>query len=351
VSTGYQRPFAAPGGLRLHLNENTGGCSPRVLDAIRALEAEDASFYPEYQDVVQDAAAYLAVPPESVVLTNGLDEGILATVLTAARDTVRQGGGLQPESVVPLPAFDMYGVCTAAVGAKLVTVPPRDDLRFAVDGVLNAVGPATRVVFITSPNNPTGVRVERGDIAKVAAAVPSGALVFVDEAYHDFCGDTAVPLLDDHANVIIGRTFAKGHGLAALRVGCVIGRPEILRPFRDAIPPYSLNVCAAVGLRAALRDAEHLRTYVEQVRASREMVYRFCERHDLEYWESGANFVLVRIGGRAAELVRALASRGIFVRDRSNEPGCAGCIRITAGVLDHTRRCLTATEEILCAAE
>jgi histidinol-phosphate aminotransferase len=350
VSTGYQRPFAAAGGLRLHLNENTGGCSPRVLEAIRALETEDASFYPEYEDVVRDTATYLEVPADSLVLTNGLDEGILAAAVTAARDTVRDGGGSRPESIVPLPAFDMYAVCTTAVGAKLVNVPPRGDLRFPVDGVLSAIGPATRVVFITSPNNPTGVRVPRGDIAKVAAAVPSGALVFIDEAYHDFCGDTALPLLDDHANIIVGRTFAKGHGLAALRAGCVIGRPETLRPFRDVIPPYSLNVCAAVGLRAALRDTEHLRVYAEEVRTSREMVYGLCERLGLHYWQSGANFVLVRIGDRAAELVTALASRGIFVRDRSTEPGCAGCVRITTGIVEHTRRCLIDMEEILCGA-
>jgi histidinol-phosphate aminotransferase len=348
MSAGYQRPFAATGGLRLHLNENTGGCSPGVLDAIRALEAEDASFYPEYEQVVRDTADYLGIPEDWLLLTNGLDEGILAASVAAARTRVVEGGGVRPESLVPLPAFDMYGVCTEAVGTTLKTVPPRPDLQFDEDGVLRAIGPATRLVFITSPNNPTGVRVERDAIGRIAAAVPAGALVFVDEAYHDFCGDTAIPLLPRQPNIIVGRTFAKGHGLAALRAGCVIARPETLQPLRAIVPPYSVNICAAAGLRAALRDRDHLTHYVDEVRKSRDMVYRACERLRLQYWESGANFVLVRIGDRAADLVRALAARGIFVRDRSSEPGCEGCVRITAGVVEHTRRCLTAIEEVLC---
>jgi histidinol-phosphate aminotransferase len=351
VSGEYQRPVAAAGGLRLHLNENTAGCSPRVLEAIRSLGAEDMAFYPEYDQVVRETAAYLGVPEAWVLLTNGLDEGILAATVAAAQAGVIVGGtGPRPESVVPQPAFDMYGVCTGAVGGVVVDVAPREDLQFPLDAVLDAVRPATRLVFVTSPNNPTGVRVKLDAIARVADAVPPGALVFVDEAYHDFCGDTAVPLLATRANVIVGRTFAKGHGLAALRAGCVVARPETLAPLRRVVPPYSLNVCAAAGLRAALQDGEYLRWYVDQVHTSREMVYRTCERLGLRCWESGANFVLVRIGDRAAGLVARLAERGVFVRDRTGDPGCAGCVRITAGVVEHTGRCLSAMEDILCGA-
>lgn len=351
MSGEYQRPAAAPGGLRLHLNENTAGCSPRVLDAIRAVEADDVAFYPEYDEVARETAAYLGVPEDRLLLTNGLDEGILAASVAAVREAViRTAAGAPPEVIVPQPAFDMYGVCAGAVGAVTVTVPPRSDLQFQLEDVLRVIGPATRLVFITSPNNPTGVRVSNEAIAAVADALPPGAFVFVDEAYHDFCGDTALPLLETRPRVLVGRTFAKGHGLAALRAGCVIGRPETLAPLRRVVPPYSLNVCAAAGLRAALRDTAFLREYVGQVRASRELAYAACRRLGLRFWESGANFVLVHVGGRAPELVARLAERGIFVRDRTGDPGCAGCVRITTGVVEHTERCLSAMEEILCAA-
>jgi histidinol-phosphate aminotransferase len=346
--SGYERPFAATGGLRLHLNENTAGCSPRVLDAIGALGADEMAFYPEYDAVVRETAEYLGVDTAWLLLTNGLDEGILATAVSAVRPTVEAGGGVRPQIVIPLPAFDMYGVCARASGAAVVEVAPRTDFTFQVDEVIGAITPATRVVFITSPNNPTGVRVALDDIARVAASVPDGAVVFVDEAYHDFCGDTALPLAGMRSNVIVGRTFAKAHGLAALRAGCLLAPPDTLAPLRLVVPPYSLNVCAAAGLRAAIVDRTRLGWYVGQVQQSRALVYECCERLGITCWESGANFVLIRVGARAAAVTAALAGRGIFVRNRSRDAGCEGCVRITAGVVDHTVRCLAALEDILC---
>jgi histidinol-phosphate aminotransferase len=346
----YERPSAAPGGLRLHLNENTAGCSPRVLAALEALTGEDIAFYPDYGDVERETAAFLGVPPSRLILTNGLDEGIFVAIVAAARETVAGESAIRPEVVVPLPAFDMYGITARAVGARVVEVLPQAGFRLPVGSLLAAITPRTRIVFITSPNNPTGVRVGLDDIEQVAGALPQAAVVFVDEAYHDFCGDTALPLLARRSNVIVGRTFAKGHGLAALRAGCLIGHPDTLARIRPIVPPYSLNVCAAAALRAAIADRGRLAWYVGQVDRSRGLVYALCDRLGLTYWESGANFVLVRVGGRAAEVVAKLAARGIYVRDRSGEPGCEGCVRITAGVVDHTQQCLGALEEILCGA-
>jgi histidinol-phosphate aminotransferase len=350
MSGTYERPAAAAGGLRLHLNENTSGCSPRVLEAIEALGGEDMAFYPEYDEVVRETAAYVGVDHDWLLLVNGLDEGLLAATVAAVRPSVESRGGPRPEVLVPLPAFDMYGIFARATGATLVEVQPRADFTLQADELVAAVTPATRLVVITSPNNPTGVRVELSDIARVAGAVPEGALVFVDEAYHDFCGDSALPLAAMRTNVVVGRTFAKAHGLAALRAGCVIGPPATLDAMRLVVPPYSLNVCAAAGLRAALKDRERHAWYVEQVQQSRGLVYDFCERRGLDCWESGANFVLVRVGATSAAVVAALGARGIFVRDRSKDAGCRGCIRITAGVVEHTARCLAALEEILCGA-
>ena len=108
----YERPTAAPGGLRLHLNENTAGCSPGVLAALRELTGEDVAFYPDYTAVERDTATYLGVPREQMALINGLDEGIFVAVVAAARETVAGSSTIRPEVIVPLPAFDMYGVTT-----------------------------------------------------------------------------------------------------------------------------------------------------------------------------------------------------------------------------------------------
>jgi len=216
-----------------------------------------------------------------------------------------------------------------------------------VDGVLAAIGPATRLAFLCSPNNPTGVSIPAATVSRIARALPAGALLFLDEAYVDFGAATFVPRLEAHPNVVVGRTFAKAQGLAALRAGCVVAQPGAIRFLQRVIPPYSLNVCAVEGMRAALGDAQHRAWYCSQVAESRQVLYEACARLGLRYWPSEANFVLVHVGEGAQRLVAGLAERGIFIRDRTTEPGCAGCVRITAGVVDHTRRCIAAMEELL----
>lgn len=347
MSGGYQRPVTEAGALRLHLNENTAGCSPAVLAALAALSREDIAFYPDYEAVYRETAAWLGVPEPALLLTNGLDEGIfLAAVLGLQR---RPADG-PPEGVVVQPAFDMYAISVAACGGQVVRVPPRPDFAFPVEQTIAALTPRTRVVYVTSPNNPTGVRVSNADVRAVARALPRQAVLFVDEAYHDFCGDTMLGELGTLPNVVVGRTFAKAHGLAALRAGALIAAPETLDAFRPIIPPYSLNVAAAAALRAALADREYLEWYVAQTRESRERFYAFCRRHGFTYWESGANFVLARVGPHAAALTAALRARGIQIRDKSADPGCDGCIRVTTGVVEATDAALAAMEEYLCDA-
>jgi len=347
VSQGYQHPETAPGALRLHLNENTSGASPKVVQAVRALDAEDLALYPDYGLVYRDVAAHLGVPESSVLLTNGLDEGILLAAVIAQKRRPHDG---QPEAVVILPAFDMYAITSDACGVGVITVPPGGEYRFPLDATLAAITPRTRVVFITSPNNPTGVRIANDDIRAVARAVPREALVFVDEAYHDFCGDTMIGELGTLPNVVVGRTFAKAQGLAALRAGALVAVPETLDAFRPVIPPYSLNVAAAAALRAALADTEYLTWYVDQVRRSRELFYAFCQRHGFTFWDSAANFVLARVGEHATPLTAALKARGIYIRDKSGDPHCPGCIRVTTGTVEATSAALNAMEEYLCAA-
>lgn len=347
MSQGYQHPETAPGALRLHLNENTAGASPKVVDAVRALGRDDLALYPDYTLVYRDVAAYLGVPESSVLLTNGLDEGILLAAVIAQKRRPADG---PPEAIVILPAFDMYAITSDACGVRVVTVPPAPDYRFSLDATLSAITEKTRVVFVTSPNNPTGVRVGNDDIRAVARAIPSEALMFVDEAYHDFCGDTMIGELGSLPNVVVGRTFAKAQGLAALRAGALVAVPETLDAFRPVIPPYSLNVAAGAALRAALADTDYLSWYVDQVRQSRDLFYAFCRKHGFVYWESAANFVLARVGEHATPLAAALKARGIYIRDKSPDPHCPGCIRVTTGTVDATLAAIAAMEEYLCAA-
>ncbi|MEO8257588.1 MAG: histidinol-phosphate transaminase [Acidobacteriota bacterium] len=343
----YQRPAELYDGLRLHQNENTGGCSPRVLEALRTLRADQIGFYPPYTETIAACARYLDAPADSVALVNGLDEGITGIAVAYLRSSP---GGFVPEAIVPEPAFEIFRFDTELVGGRPVAVMPRADFAFPLEAVLAAITPNTRVVFLTNPNNPTGVLMPLEAIRTIAAAVPAEAIVFVDEAYAEFSGTTFIPELHRFPNVIVGRTFSKAFGLAGLRIGCLIGAAARLDPIRIALPVYSVNIAAVVAVRAALDDLPFVAEYVRQVAESKALLYAACDRLGLTYWPSGANFVLVGVGDRTAELVRGAADRGIYLRDRSTEPGCAGCVRIGTGVVEHTRRCIAAIDEVLCAA-
>jgi histidinol-phosphate aminotransferase len=185
-------------------------------------------------------------------------------------------------------------------------------------------------------------------LAAGARRLPAGAVLFLDEAYAEFASEHFLDELPEYPNVMVGRTFAKAYGLAAVRAGCVVGAPPLVEQFRSAIPPFSVNVFALAAGGAAIEDGSYVRWYVDQVAQSRRLIYTACDRSGLTYWPSEANFVLVRIGPRASEIVELFARRGIYVRDRSGIPGCDGCVRITAGVVADTEACVAALEE-LCA--
>jgi histidinol-phosphate aminotransferase len=238
-----------------------------------------------------------------------------------------------------------------ALGGRMVTVPMDADFTLPAGALRAAMTRSTRIVFVTNPHNPSGSTASL-DILRDLATDIAPALLFVDEAYADFAGETLIdaPVFQLHPNLIVGRTFSKAYGLAGLRAGTVIAAPHTLVALRQVVPPYSLNAWAAAALPVAIADREYRDWYLDQAAQSRAILRDACARLGLRTWPSAANFVLVEIGERAPEVVTALAARGLRVRDRSREPGCERCIRITAGLVSDTIQLVAALEEVLCAA-
>src|ERR671913_284618 len=186
-------------GLRLHLNENTGGCSPKVVDAVRAFDAQSLATYPDYRAAVLETAAFLGVDLDRLVLTNGLDEGVL---LTAIAFLTPKPEAPPPEAVMAMPAFETYVTTARALGACIVAVPPGPEYAFPADAVVAAITPNTRLIYINNPNNPTGQPVPQDAIRRIARDA-GDAIVFVDEAYHDFMGEQFLSEAASYANVIV----------------------------------------------------------------------------------------------------------------------------------------------------
>jgi histidinol-phosphate aminotransferase len=334
----YHPPLGGRGGLRLDFNENTLQCSPKVLDALGNIVASDLTKYPERQPVEAKVAAALGLKAEQVLLTNGVDEAIHLLCQTF----------LDPgdELLLPTPAYTMYEVYGSATEATIKTVPAGPDFRFPLDTLLQAITPRTKLIAIANPNSPTGSVAQRAQLLEILERAPH-AVVLVDEAYYHFFGETILDQVGKLPNLIVARTFSKAYGLAGLRLGMLAAPAETQHWLRTVISPYSVNALALACLPAALDDEAYLDWYVGEVKQARiAMAQKLC-RLGVPHWPSEANFVLAKIGPKHDAFVQALRQRRILTRDRSQDPGCEGCVRITVGTLEQTQQALNAIEETL----
>lgn len=324
----YHPPLAGREGLRLDFNENTVGCSPRVLECLRSIGGEQLARYPEREPVEALIAEHWQLASEEVLLTNGIDEAIHLLCETY----------LEPEDevLIPVPTFAMYELFAAATGAKIVKVQASDDFEIPTQDLLGTISEKTRLIVIANPNNPTGTVVEPEILLEVARSAPRAA-VLVDEAYFEFFGETLLGQWRTAPNLVVARTFSKAYGLAGLRVGVLAGDASVIGLVRRVASPYSVNGVALACLPAALQDEEYVLTYASQVRQNREKLQDQLREWGVRFWPSQANFVLLYVGKLHSELVRAMRSQGILVRDRSNDPGCEGCVRVTVGSAQQTK--------------
>ena len=337
----YHPPLAGRQGLRLDFNENTVGCSPRVLEQLRRLTGEDLARYPEREPVEAKVAEFLRINPSELLLTNGVDEAVHLLC-----ETYLEAG---EEAVIVVPTYSMYRIYVMATGAELVSVSAGEDFQFPLEVMLNRISPRTRLIAVANPNNPTGLVVPAEDLLRIARSAP-GAAVLIDEAYFEFYGKTLLPQRGELSNLFVARTFSKVYGMAGLRVGALVGHPEQMRAVRRVSSPYNVNAVALACLPDALADRPYVEQYVVEILEQRGRLERLLGANGIQFWPSQANFVLMRVGATAtasAAFVNEMRGYGILVRDRSGDYGCEGCVRITLGPRDHTDRLLTALQETL----
>ena len=305
-------------GLRLHLNENTGGCSPKVVDAVRAFDARGLATYPDYR---RGGARDGGVSRRRSRLA-GADQrsgrGCAADRNRRISRTAEAPDGARRRCVMAMPAFETYVTTAQAMGARIVTVPPGPDYAFPLDARRwRRSRRETRLIYINNPNNPTGQPVPKDAIRRIAtrgARTPSCSStrrITTSWARTFSTKPRRIP------NVLIGRTFSKAHGLAGMRVGVMIAPPAMLEPIRFVMPLFNLNVVAVQALRAALTDREFTPWYVAQATESKRCSTTSSIASGFRYWKSAANFVLVD-GGDRAPRARRRADRARRARSRSH---------------------------------
>ena len=325
--------------VKLNTNESPFGPSPLALEAMRAAAADTMRLYPdpEATELREALAAHHGVAPGEVFVGNGSDE-VLAHAFVALLK--------HPQPLLfPDVSYSFYPVWARLFDVQFEVVPLDGEMRIRVEDYRRAAG----AIVIANPNAPTGIALPRTEIARLLDEHPN-IPVLIDEAYVDFGGDSAVPLIADHPNLLVVQTMSKSRALAGLRVGYALGDVgliEALRRVKDSFNSYPLGRIAQDGATASVRDDAYFRASCARVIAGREAMARELAGLGFEVLPSSANFVFARHPAcDGFSLAAGLRERGVLVR-HFDKPRTADWLRITVGTDDDTRRLIAAAGDIV----
>jgi histidinol-phosphate aminotransferase len=330
--------------LRLDFNENTVGPSPRVLEALRAIPAEQIAIYPEYDGLREALIANLAdqrqgrpglarmLLPDQVGLFNGVDAAIHAIF--------HAYGDRDDTLLTTVPTFGYYTPCAQMQGMRIEALPYEGaNFAFPLRGIEQALAAQPRLLLICNPNNPTGTRLPPQQILALAAAAPS-TLVVVDELYEAFTGDSVLPLADFQAtpNLLVLRSLAKTAGLAGLRMGFAVGDAAVVDRVSRVTGPYDINSVAVTAAFAALADQDYIDAYVAEVLRARDWLVQQLSQAGMRFHAAGGNYLLIWPSRSAAEVEQQLRQQGVLVRSMLGKPLIDGSLRVSVGTLEQMQR-------------
>lgn len=336
-----EREYGISDSIKLASNENPLGPSPRALTAIK----EALNQLHRYPDgscyyLKRALARKLGVSPDAIVFGNGSNE----LIELAVRTFLRPGD----EAIMADQAFVIYRLVVQAQGGRARVVPLRHYTHH-LEAIADAITPATRMVFLANPNNPTGTIFFRDEWEEFLARVPEDVIIVMDEAYFEYVDDPRYPdSLSSHTPtraLLTLRTFSKIYGLAGLRIGYGIAPPVLVDLMDRVRAPFNVNSLAQAAAVAALEDEEHVKRTREVNRQGMEFLRREFERLGLEYVPSWANFILVRVGN-GARVYEALLRRGVIVRPMGVY-GFPEHLRISIGTPEENERCIAALKQVL----
>jgi histidinol-phosphate aminotransferase len=341
-----QREYGLDSVVKLASNENPLGPSPQALAAIAAALPE-LHRYPDADlaDVRAALAALFGVSPQHLIVGNGADE-LIKLIAEAYL-------GPGDEIVVPSPSFSEYEFAGLLMGATVVSVPLRNDYSYDLDAVLQAVTPRTKLVYLCTPNNPTGTYIPRGELIALLERLPQGVLPIVDAAYGHYADapdySDGIDLIREGRLVLTLQTFSKIYGLAGIRVGYAVSQPDIIAALLRVKEPFNVNALAQTAAVAALADADHVARSQAVNREGRAWLTERLALLGFGCTPSQSNFVLVRLGAEAKQLYGELMKKGVIVR-YGGIWGLPEHVRVTVGKREENERLIAALADITGAS-
>ncbi len=315
-----EQPGAGERVVKLNTNEHPFPPSPKVMQAIREVEAESLRRYPNpTAEAFREAAAQvLGVTPDMIIAGNGSDDILSVAVLTFT--------GPGDTLAYPDPTYSLYPVLADLDEVKTVTVPWDEDWSLPIDALLAT---KARAIFLANPNAPSGTVVSPQKIDELAQKF--SGLVLIDEAYVDFAEDNCLPLVRKHENVVVTRTLSKAYSLAGLRFGFAVAQPSVIREMNKARDSYPCDAISVAAATAAISDQEYAKKTWEHVRSERQRISSELTQMGWTVLPSQANFILASTpSGRGREAYLGLKQQGILVR-YFDKPGLSDKIRVTVG--------------------
>ena len=323
--------------IRLNANENPYGPSPLVKEAIKKLQP---NIYPDpEQNVIRTALSnFTDMPKETILCGAGSDEliDLLFRLFCTPKNNVIECD----------PTFGMYSFCARITGAQIISVPRDNNFEIDINAVKTAITPETRIIFINSPNNPTGNLAKQNDIETL---LETGLIVVIDEAYYEFTDKSFAKLVLQHNNLIVLRTMSKWAGLAGLRIGYGFFNKELVQQLLKIKQPYNVNSAAELALMASLEDVDYLMKNVNLIIKERSRLYSALQRfnQDIRPLQSEGNYILCEsLKVESSKIVQGLVRKAIFVRQFSH-PKLKKYFRISIGKPQHTDAIISALKEIL----
>jgi len=309
--------------IKLGSNENPLGPSPMAVEAL-IKHVSQVSIYPsaDANELVDALSGHTGFPASNIVASgpgmDGLIDGLMRLIIARG-----------DEVIIPTPTFSYYEISARANGATPVFVKRNEDYAVGVEAILEAVSSRTKMIFLCSPNNPSGNLVPEKDVRAIAES--TRGLVFVDEAYVEFADNNIAHLVNEYDNIIVGRTFSKAFGLAGLRIGYGIMPQWLKSEYMRAATPFNVSGIAIVAGVAALSDVDHLEKSIELVRLGREYLKEYIP---FEVYDSQANFVMVNVApNKAKDVCEKLLEMGVIVRDCSSfRDAGESLVRVTVGM-------------------
>jgi len=251
--------------------------------------------------------------------------------------------------VVASPAFAMYGLQGRVAGAEIIDVPRLEDFQIDAAGMKQAAArPDVKLVFICTPNNPTGNTVPRDVTEDIIRS--TRAIVVVDEAYGEFGGESCIPLLRRYPNLIILRTFSKAFGLAGLRVGYLLANPVIINDLLKVKQPFNLNVFSQTAARVVMENLQPFQERIQKILEERDRFFdQLSAIPGVEAFPTQANFILFRTPLPAREVYEGLLKRGLLVRSVEG-PALSRCLRVSVGTAEENKLFIEKLSDILTEA-